>query len=264
VPKETAMEKRLRELIAELESERKDRTQEEVEVRLSSLLLRMHKVEGFVDLGLEDFTVARVNEIYGVTLELPNIEKTRGASLVMKGKTSGVLTFTLESLLSPSKNGSDAISESQAEYVVSTFEEFLNTRRYDVTTMASWANGNKRMFFEEIFENEKFWGSEPKYPHFKFESFFSPKLVTADCLLSKKFILKNIRGAEEAVWAARLFLDKVCFPSGIFMSAVVRQEFDAHLDIGSVTSTKNKPTIEFLPFSHSSGGVLCETIVNVS
>ena len=261
--KETAMEKLLRKIISELESKSVDTPQDELEVRLKHLLLKKHRIEGFVDLGLEDLTLRTVNEIYGTSLEMTGTEQTLGAGLVMKGESFGVFTFTLESFLRPLKIGPDAISESEVDYVVKTFEEFLDTRRYDVTTMASWANGNNPLFYEEIFENEKFWGSEPKYPHFKFESYFSPKVVGAESLLSKKFILSNVRGPEEAVWAGRLFLDKTCLPKGIFLSAVVRQEFDVNLASGSVTSTTNKPIIEFLPFSYSSGGVLCETTFHV-
>jgi len=264
VAKETAMEKRLREIISELQSEIDATPQNDREFRLSQLLLKKHRVEGFVDIGLEELTVQTVNEIYGTSLVMPMTKQTPEATLEMRGENVGVITFKLESLLSSAKNELDTISESEAEYVVRTFEDFLNTRRYDVTTMASWANGNNRMFFEEIFENEKFWASEPKYPDFKFESFFSPIVVSADCFLGKKFTLKNVRGPEEALWAARLFLDKVCFPTGIFLSAVVRQDFDVNLATGSATSSRNKPTIEFLPFSASSGGVLCETTFHVS
>lgn len=262
--KETAMERRLREIMLELESESVDTTQSEQEVRLTHLFLRKHRVEGFVDLGLEDLALQTINEIYGTSLEATGTEQTPGASLVMQGGSTGVFTFSLQSLLRPLNSGPDAISESEVEYVVETFEEFLDTRRYDVTRMASWANGNSSMFHEEIFENEKFWAPEPKYPHFKFESFFSPKVVSAETVLRKKFILNNVRGPEEAVWAGRLFLDKVCLPKGIFLSAEVRQEFDVHLASGSVTATENKPIIEFLPFSHSNGGLLCETTFHVS
>lgn len=261
---ETAMGKRFRMIGLEQHSEPADSPRAEREFRLSNLLLKKHQVEGFVDLGLEDWIVGLVNEVYGVALKVPKRKNSNEASLVMKGRDQGVLTFTLGSLLRPPKNGPDAISESQAEYVANTFEDFLNTRRYNVTTMSSWANGNNPMFYEEIFENEKFWGPEPKYPHFKFESFFSPKIVTEDCFLGKKFILNNAHGPNEALWAARLFLDKVCLPIGIFLSAKVKQEVDAHLASGSVNVTKKKPTIEFLPFSDSRGGVLCETMFDAS
>jgi hypothetical protein len=238
----------------------------EVDVRLTNLLARDLCVEGFIELGSMPSTIELLNEVYGLNLNVdPQRESNVGQTKMIDAK-NGLMSFTLPSLLIDVDNRQNAKESYDSVEVHKILFEFLETRRYDVERMSSWANGNEPSFYKDFFMSEKFWGQQPGLPrhiHRASDLTFSPKLSSSKDLKKQRVICRRVSNSASALWAARLFIDKVCIPNGIFVSAIVRQVVTVPDDFTSVHTSDTKPIIEIVPFDDYKGGVLCETSFSI-
>jgi len=234
----------------------------EVDMRLVNLLTNDLRVEGFVEIGSMSSTIALANEIYDLNLSVESPRESNIGQTQMSDATSGLMSFTLPSLLTDVGKRQNLKESYDSVGLYKILFEFLETRRYDVERMSSWANGNESSFYKDIFMSEKFWGQQPGLPrhsHKASDLTFSPKLGASQDPNKQKIICRKVSNSASALWAARLFIDKVCIPNGIFVSAIVRQVVTVPEDFTSVHISDTKPIIEIVPFGDYEGGVLCET-----
>lgn len=233
-----------------------------VDLRLTNLLAHDLCVEGFVELGSMSSTIELVNEIYELNLSVESSRESNIGQTQMIDARSGLMSFTLPSLLIDADNRHKANKTYDPVELYNIMFEFLESRRYDVERMSSWANGNEPSFHTDIFLNENFWGEQPgspRHPHRATDLSFSPKVGIGKEPTKQKMICRRVTNSASALWAARLFIDKVCIPNGIFISALVRQEVSVPNDFTAVFTSDTKPIIEIAPFEDFNAGVFCET-----
>ena len=234
----------------------------EVDMRLTNLLAHDLRVEGFVEIGSMSSTIDLVNEIYDLNLTVESARESNKGRIQMTDATSGLMSFTLPSLLVDTGNRQKAKEPYDSVELYKILFEFLETRRFDVERMSSWANGNEDSFYKDFFVSEDFWGQQPGFPrhsHRASDLTFSPKLGVGKGPNKQKIVCRRVSNSASALWAARLFIDKVCIPNGIFISALVRQEVSMPNDFTGVFTSDTKPIIEIAPFEEYNGGVFCET-----
>jgi hypothetical protein len=238
----------------------------EVDMRLTNLLAHDLRVEGFIELGSMPSTIDLLNEIYDLNLNVESARESNEGRTKMIDASNGLMSFTLPSLLLDVDTRQNAKESYDSVGLYKILFEFLETRRYDVERMSSWANGNEPSFYKDFFMSEKFWGQQPGLPrhsHRASDLTFSPKLGASKDTNKQKIVCRKISNSASALWAARLFIDKVCIPNGVFVSAIVRQVVRVPDDFTSVHTSDTKPIIEIVPFGDYEGGVLCETSFSI-
>jgi len=238
----------------------------EVDVRLTNLLAHDLCVEGFIELGSMPSTIELLNEIYDLNLNVESPRESNEVRAKMIDALNGLMSFTLPSLLIDVDNRQNTNESFDSVELYKILFEFLETRRYDVERMSSWANGNEPSFYKDFFLSEKFWGQQPGLPrhnHKASDLTFSPKLGASKAPNKQKIGCRKVSNSASALWAARLFIDKICIPNGIFVSAIVRQAVSVPDDFTSVHTSDTKPIIEIVPFGDFKGGVLCETSFSI-
>jgi hypothetical protein len=232
-------------------------------LRLIDILLRSHHVEKFVNMEASS-PIRILNEVYGTDFNLFEGASRPGGKLEITSARGGLATFNLPSVVWGDLGNSTLHSQERADEIPELFKVFLQTRASAVRNFSGWAHRGSS-FFERFFQDETYWKVHSKSEPFRGGT-FAPKVGRSDGYLKKKFTLTNVATPWEAVWAARLFLDKVCLPNKLFVSASVSQVVKVFL-IGPsrdhVYVSEPKPEIEFRPFLESGGGVVCRTTFSV-
>lgn len=232
---------------------------------LIDVLLKSHSVEKFISIDASS-TINILNEIYGTDFNPLESASSTGGKLEITSARSGVASFNLPSVVWGNLGNSILHSQERANEIPELFKVFLQTRASAVRNFAGWAHRGSS-FFERFFQDETYWKVHSKSEPFRGGT-FAPKVRKSDGYLKKKFTLCNVATPWEAVWAARLFLDKVCIPNKLFVSASVSQVVTVFLrgpsrDYDYVYVSEPKPEIEFLPFLESGGEVVCRTTFSV-
>ncbi len=232
--------------------------------RVVDALPRIHKVEGKIDFGGASSSIGLLNEVYGTDLDPMGSASGFEGKLQITGPRSGIAMFSLPSVVWGDLGNSPLISDKAANGIPELFKVFLQTRAGAVAHYAAWAYRSPRIL-EDFFQDERFWKTHSKSEPFRGGT-FAPKVRKSDGYLNSKFILGNADRASQAVWAARLFIDKVCIPNKLFVSASVTQVVKVYIGWDSMPREyvcEPKPEIEFLPFSVAGGGVVCQTTFSV-
>lgn len=228
-----------------------------IDTKLVNLLLDQACVQGFIEVTEVESDVALLNKIYGTDLEPKSGKAIAKGSVIMQNNFSGALNFALPSINFSDLSPNLFTPESELKKVPSMLIEFLRVRYFDVTRLAGWINGKSSTFKEDFYNNPDFWSTEPSKPPYAAQKSFYPKVQSSQGYLDTKLMLINTYAIKDSLWAARLFLDKVCFPNQLYLSLKVTVEGELG-DLTKFSINKKKSTIEFLPFNQNAGSVLCQ------